>query len=828
MIFIAPAAASYNAATGDNDTMISSANATGGAVGWAGASIQVNLPTVTSVAVGWFMYGVSDANKAVVFAAPQLAPPAAPTLGQTPGGVLGARTRFVQITYVNLAGETFASTQASFAISANNLLVVASPGAVGNAISYNVYAGTSSGPFPPLTLQNVAPIALGTNWTEPLGGITGTGAPVPTASSAPSAYILDGGQTLNTYETGPTNYQTVTVRADGTNFRITDASSESRANMGATQRFPWRFVNPGGPGYQATEFDNGNIISSALTGSGLTVTLPATSAIVAGWMIGLAADTQPLTLNVTNGSIITPTGQIVTSIATSLAPHFLFYIQYDGANFRQIPASPATSSLPGEVVVQPFYSGQASGAWCVTDAFGFRVSTVGTTTGGINEGIAAAVTSGTRFHLKGQGTIPITGQIHILANVLGYFQFDQAVSIQWNTPGANDIVLIDTCENSIINLNSQVIQGAGGTGHCVLVKPTVANDRGNTVFTACELRVGSCTPTAAGDGVFIDLTNGECRGNRIDIGDVNGGTWALQTSNPGGGGDFSFSGNIITHYISHGQSAGVSKIGQSTANQGSLRNNKYFYGSVAPNNGAAIIHDTFESGADIFLEATDGVYGTSYNFRSGTSGNRLYLGSGVLHAGADAGTGNTVWVGGALFMGDTINADTITAHLVTQWAGGSISFLQSGGRITGSPQLTPAGTPANTTETTLQTYTIPGNLIGTVKQSVRIRAWGSYLGNADSKRVRLYFGASEVYDTVTLNLVSSGNWIIDAEVFLIASGVQNSIANAVFGQSASTAPQIAVCSETQGNPIVIKVTGQNGTGTLNNIICNGMTINVEP
>src|SRR5581483_8742966 len=56
----------------------------------------------------------------------------------------------------------------------------ASPASAGNATGWNAYVASASGAE---VLQNAAPIALGTNWTEPTTGLlTGT-APPPGANT---------------------------------------------------------------------------------------------------------------------------------------------------------------------------------------------------------------------------------------------------------------------------------------------------------------------------------------------------------------------------------------------------------------------------------------------------------------------------------------------------------------------------------------------------------------------------------------------------------------------------------------------------------------------
>lgn len=342
--FIAPTAASFNATSGDDGTRISSANATGAGVGWAAASLPVALPSPASVGVGWTLCGATDNNKALVLNAPLLSAPAAPTLGSTTGGSLSARTEYYKVTYVNLAGETVASTETSIAVGANTLVTVASPGAVGNALNYNVYASSSTGVE---TKQNSSPIALGTNWTEPVGGLVG-GASPPSTGTASSAYILADNATLNTYVVGPGNYLEGRVESDGSNFRLSTSSPQSLQINGVGNFLPARRIFPSGPGYAASLGDNGNVLSSQITGSGLAVSLPDASTLTSGWMIGLtsAGTSLPVVATVTGGARIvyaTATGGASVTTITVVGAEERVFLQFDGANFHIIDSSLQTA-----------------------------------------------------------------------------------------------------------------------------------------------------------------------------------------------------------------------------------------------------------------------------------------------------------------------------------------------------------------------------------------------------------------------------------------------------------------------------------------------------
>lgn len=99
-----------------------------------------------------------------------------PSLSQVAGGALGARTRFARIGLVKDGIVYYAynavSThdESSFAISANNLLKIASPSVVAGYDGWCPLVGLTSGTEVTQPGTIVTPIAFGTDWTEPAGG----------------------------------------------------------------------------------------------------------------------------------------------------------------------------------------------------------------------------------------------------------------------------------------------------------------------------------------------------------------------------------------------------------------------------------------------------------------------------------------------------------------------------------------------------------------------------------------------------------------------------------------------------------------------------------
>lgn len=126
---------------------------------------------------GFTLY-LPDGSSIAVPASPLGSNPGAPTLSQVAGGALGARTYFVRYAYVKDGMLYGGSAEASLAVSANNLLKVASPAAVAGYDGWIPLVATTTllevmQTVAPGTLA--APVAFGTDWTEPAAGARTTG-----------------------------------------------------------------------------------------------------------------------------------------------------------------------------------------------------------------------------------------------------------------------------------------------------------------------------------------------------------------------------------------------------------------------------------------------------------------------------------------------------------------------------------------------------------------------------------------------------------------------------------------------------------------------------
>ena len=128
----------------------------------------------------------------------------------------------------------------------------------------------------------------------------------------------------------------------------------------------------------------------------------------------------------------------------------------------------------------------------------------------------------------------------------------------------------------------------------------------------------------------------------------------------------------------------------------------------------------------------------------------------------------------------------------------------------------------DTTETDLQSYTLPANVLGNKWRAIRIRAWGDTAANGNTKTIRLKFGGTTLQLNNTTLAPNGLDWITKPYVVRISSGQQTCSSFMLM----STTPQDAIStaiSITDTASIIIKVTGQNRTASAGDITCRGMT-----
>lgn len=143
-----------------------------------------------------------------------------------------------------------------------------------------------------------------------------------------------------------------------------------------------------------------------------------------------------------------------------------------------------------------------------------------------------------------------------------------------------------------------------------------------------------------------------------------------------------------------------------------------------------------------------------------------------------------------------------------------------------SAQSVAAATIANTSETTLQQYTLPANSLAVAGQGVLVTCWGTTGATANNKTRKLYFGTTSTITTAA-EAANAQSWYLALKVMRTGAATQTTLGTGMAG-TASVTPLNSVVAGTDAltADVLIKCTGTNGTSAANDIVANGMTVEV--
>ena len=375
-----PAVAAFTAVGVDSGTAISSYNA-------PGASMAITLPAPAGVETGWWMGFASDNGKGMI-----LTPPSGFILSgnkQLSTLTLGAGN-YEYVELVNDGSNYRVRTSTRNTRLANgiepgnwpgNWLFPSSAGYSatladnGNVLSsYNTGAG--------LTVTLPATTTLSSGWSMGFAAENGKSLAVEVNGTSGGHLIYpNSGALVTSLSLAGNNYEFITLQYDGSgNFRIEQATPATAtelgmAGIGGVSR--WSF--PSVSTYSAALADNGNAISAYNSPLGyLTVTLPSTNAISAGWTIAIANDNSKLAavqVNPTSGGkILYPGGgPSITSLALAAGNYEFAVLQFDGSNFRVAEVTPLTAqslAFPGSAGATTRWSFPSVNTYTATAADG--------------------------------------------------------------------------------------------------------------------------------------------------------------------------------------------------------------------------------------------------------------------------------------------------------------------------------------------------------------------------------------------------------------------------------------------------------------------------
>jgi hypothetical protein len=360
-----PASSGYAAGLGDNGNVLSSYN--------SGAGLTVTLPSTNGLPNGWSMGFATDNNKSLTV-----------QVNSTAGGRIvwpGSGASQTSLTMANTSQGAYEFMVLQYDSNGIFRVLDATPataqaiGMIGSAgISHwsfpavSAYAATgadngnvissvnSPQPYMAVTLPSTTALPMG--WTI---GITTDGnktASVQVNGTSGGHILYPGsGATVTSVSLANVNYELLLLQFDGGNFRIVEATPATATLMGLSGNAPginrWSFPAVGT--YAASQSDNGNAVSSYNTPtSSLIVTLPSTTAISAGWMMGFTTDNgKTMTVQVNGasaGRILYPAGATGTSnISVTLAAtnYEFLALQFDGSNFRIVSITPRSAAALG-------------------------------------------------------------------------------------------------------------------------------------------------------------------------------------------------------------------------------------------------------------------------------------------------------------------------------------------------------------------------------------------------------------------------------------------------------------------------------------------------
>ncbi|SRR5258706_8849801 len=138
-----------------------------------------------------------------------------------------------------------------------------------------------------------------------------------------------------------------------------------------------------------------------------------------------------------------------------------------------------------------------------------------------------------------------------------------------------------------------------------------------------------------------------------------------------------------------------------------------------------------------------------------------------------------------------------------------------------SSQFADALTGANTNETDLFTYTLKGKSLRANGVGVRGLVWGKTSANANTKRIRLYWGGVMFFDSTAL-AANNKDWWLAFEIVRTGVGTQKILITGVFNAALVSTVAAGTIDETADQ--IIKATGTNGTATAADITGSRMVL----
>ncbi len=129
----------------------------------------------------------------------------------------------------------------------------------------------------------------------------------------------------------------------------------------------------------------------------------------------------------------------------------------------------------------------------------------------------------------------------------------------------------------------------------------------------------------------------------------------------------------------------------------------------------------------------------------------------------------------------------------------------------------------NTGTDDLISYTMPANVLAADGKTLRIKAWGSTVNNANTKQLTLNWGSQVVCNTALTQSIA-GMWEVEATIIRTGGNTQDVVARCLQGATLIFDQELTGGTQTDTAQIIVKMTGT--ATTTNDIVQEGLVVEV--
>lgn len=130
-------------------------------------------------------------------------------------------------------------------------------------------------------------------------------------------------------------------------------------------------------------------------------------------------------------------------------------------------------------------------------------------------------------------------------------------------------------------------------------------------------------------------------------------------------------------------------------------------------------------------------------------------------------------------------------------------------------------TAANTTETTLATVPILAQSLTVIENGFKLKAWGTFAANANTKTLRVKFGSTTLIQNDKTTAPNGVDWMVEVYILYRANNVMT-ISAQMQVDCVNQTPNSVVVGEDDDTDLNFLITGQNGTASANDITKEGI------